>query len=412
MEETLIEEIKVLTQTLVSQFELAIENENLGLVQKPLFYLSLLEEMFGIEQVFERKADRRRFIGLSEEQQLEYILGFLGEKVLGQEIGNIDGREIVEGNLGHIQQLLQIFGFLGQEVARGGHPEAIPEEDSRFENFNTGNTRSEIAREPLIKDLGELSEQGKENRDESNRNEGSKSKSKQKGQLKVSERVDANKILGKGPLGQSESDLTEGQNGSEDQGSDSRNLDADERQSSDSANKGRLGTSGSRREGEVNHISKIEQDIQEYFTSKESENQDSSVLHRERYHQQESEPNPTRQRKRKRPLNDFQQSSRREQHPNSGGSGSRGAEKPSDHSLEQMGYGQLVPKYQVNNGSAEERSRHNKSLFGRFNSQSKRGQESWRNESGYESVEGDQHGEGFSPRQMRGMDIMPGDSGL
>ena len=142
-----IEEIKEITQSLMSRFDLSIEEDNLGLVQKPFFYLSILEEIFGIDQVFTSENIKEEFLLLSQGEQLDFVVSFMSDKLMSEPIENLSGEEIVNGNLEHIKKLLEIFLFLGKEMEENGHPEMIPEEDSRFENFNTYNTKSELNKE-------------------------------------------------------------------------------------------------------------------------------------------------------------------------------------------------------------------------------------------------------------------------
>ena len=140
-----IEEIKDITQDLMNKFELSIDEDNLGLVQKPFFYLSVLEEIFGIDHIFYTDEMREQFLLLSQSDQLEFIINFLSEKILEQEIEDLSGSEIVNGNLDHIKKLLKIFSFLStQNNQFDGKPEMIPEEDSKYENLNTYNTKSDI----------------------------------------------------------------------------------------------------------------------------------------------------------------------------------------------------------------------------------------------------------------------------
>lgn len=141
-----IEEIKDITQDLMNKFELSVDEDNLGLVQKPFFYLSILEEMFGIDNIFYTHEIRERFLLLSQAEQLDFIINFLTEKVLDQEIEDLTGSEIVNGNLEHIRKFLQIFSFLSCQKSEfdDGKPEIIPEEDSKYENQNTYNTKSDV----------------------------------------------------------------------------------------------------------------------------------------------------------------------------------------------------------------------------------------------------------------------------
>ena len=141
-----IEEIKEITQDLMNKFELSIDEDNLGLVQKPFFYLSVLEEIFGIDHIFYTDEMKEQFLLLSQGDQLEFIINFLTEKILKQKIEDLSGIEIVNGNLDHIKKLLNIFSFLSNEYNQfdDGKPAVIPEEDSKYENFNTYNTKSDI----------------------------------------------------------------------------------------------------------------------------------------------------------------------------------------------------------------------------------------------------------------------------
>lgn len=143
-----IEEIKDLTQELMTKFDLSVDEDNLGLVQKPFFYLSILEEIFGIDNIFFTDEIRERFLLLSEAEQLDFIINFLTERVLNQQIEDLTGSEIVSGNLEHIRKFLQIFAFLSSQKSEfdDGKPEIIPEEDSKYENQNTYNTKSDVNR--------------------------------------------------------------------------------------------------------------------------------------------------------------------------------------------------------------------------------------------------------------------------
>jgi hypothetical protein len=141
-----IEEIKDITQNLMNKFELSIDEDNLGLVQKPFFYLSILEEIFGIDHIFYTEEMKEQFLLLSQAEQLDFIINYLSEKIIGQQIEDLVGSEIVNGNLEHIKKILQIFSFLSNENGDfdDGKPAIIPEEDSKYENLNTYNTKSDI----------------------------------------------------------------------------------------------------------------------------------------------------------------------------------------------------------------------------------------------------------------------------
>lgn len=421
MQENLIEDIKTLTQTLVNQFQLAIEDENLGLVQKPLFYLSLLEEMFGIEQVFEDESYKTRFLELEEGDQIDFILAFLSEKVLGQEIEHIQGDQVVEGDLEQIQQLLQIFAFLGQEVARGAHPDVIPEEDSRFENFQTGNTRSEINREPLLDGIGHSSAFDKkaevnlkENQNSSNKKPRTHSKSNKGSHLKVSERVDPDEVLKKSKFGQSKSGLkireshketgsqinsksdlsntdNHRQNVSQNYENTDNNSKMNHLQEDSEYNKNKIEGFNESQTDEDSHserlesnrnyhqISKIEQDIADYLTSKESADKSTSQMYQHQDGEYSHLPDSRNSEAiRAHSIQNFTKKAKKNKkgkkhhakvknQPKKIKSRRNFQHKTSDHSVEQMAYSQLQPRYGYSETTEASPHLPKKSLFNRFN---------------------------------------------
>jgi hypothetical protein len=154
-----IEEIKDITQNLMNRYELSIDEDNLGLVQKPFFYLSILEEVVGIDSIFHSNEMKEEFLLLSQPDQLDFIINYLQDKLGDQDIEELAGTEIINGNLEHIKKLLHVFEFLSNQHQKLGFeaPQVIPEEDSKYENLNTYNTKSDLNRaESAIKGKGLL----------------------------------------------------------------------------------------------------------------------------------------------------------------------------------------------------------------------------------------------------------------
>lgn len=143
-----IEEIKEITQNLMNKYELSIDEDNLGLVQKPFFYLSILEEVVGIDNIFYTSEMKENFLLLSQADQIDFVINYLHERLMDSELEHLSGDEIIQGNLEHIKKLLHVFEFLSDQHQKAGleAPGVIPEEDSKYENLNTYNTKSEIHR--------------------------------------------------------------------------------------------------------------------------------------------------------------------------------------------------------------------------------------------------------------------------
>lgn len=144
-EQKISEDLKQMTEELMIRFNLSSQEDNMKLIQKPFFYLSILEEMFGIDNILNNDTIKENFLSLEESDQLDFIIEFISTNIINDSLEHISGKEIVQGNNNHISELLQLLLLISETHINTNSQDVavIPEEDSKLENFHTGNTKSD-----------------------------------------------------------------------------------------------------------------------------------------------------------------------------------------------------------------------------------------------------------------------------
>lgn len=144
-------EILQLVDNIFQNLDVVVEAEDIAFVQSEEFYLQILEIIFS-DHVQEFEEFKEYFENKSPGENIQLLIDFLSQSVMGVELSHINGEEIANGNRQHILNLLQLIHELS--LMKNG------------ELTETGNEEEEVGKEP-----GEVHEGEEENAEASSQNE-------------------------------------------------------------------------------------------------------------------------------------------------------------------------------------------------------------------------------------------------
>jgi len=82
--------------------------EDLSFLQNENFYYDIFKIIFKCENFFDKKT-KKKYLKAHSGEKIQTLLDFFGDNILGMKIEDIKGKEILEGNINHIKNFLELI---------------------------------------------------------------------------------------------------------------------------------------------------------------------------------------------------------------------------------------------------------------------------------------------------------------